>query len=209
MAIGSRDHHPSIRCWIPLFTGYGPTRQLATKRQRRFFLAGLATIALVVCTPIGVHASDLFWCHMIQHVTLMMVTGPLLVLGTPSTFHPKNKVFETFTNPWISWVLYASLMIGVHLPGPHAFIMDNPWVHTYVEIPLYITLAYFFYFNLLDRNLTNWRMTPAMSVISLFLMMVPETLTGFLSMLHQILSTTKCLLSTINAVAGRLCGLAE
>ena len=152
---------------------------LATKRQRRFFLAGLATIALVVCTPIGVHAGDLFWCHMIQHVTLMMVTGPLLVLGTPSTFHPKNKVFETFTNPWISWVLYASLMIGVHLPGPHAFIMDNPWVHTYVEIPLYITLAYFFYFNLLDRNLTNRRMTPAMSVISLFLMMVPETLTGF------------------------------
>lgn len=149
------------------------------KRQRRFFLAGVATIALVVCTPIGVHAGDLFWCHMVQHITLMMVTGPLLVLGTPSTFHPKNKLFETLTNPWVSWVTYASLMIGVHLPGPHEFIMNNPWVHNYVEVPLYFTVAYFFYFNLLDRNLVGRRITPAMAVISLFLMMVPETLTGF------------------------------
>lgn len=149
------------------------------KRQRRFFLTGLATIAFVVCTPFGVHSADLFWCHMIQHITLMMVTGPLLVLGTPSTFHPKNKIFETLTDPWVSWITYASLMIGVHLPGPHEFIMERPWVHNYVEVPLYFTVAYFFYFNLLDRNLVGRRITPAMAVISLFLMMVPETLTGF------------------------------
>ena len=70
-------------------------------------------------------------------------------------------------------------MIGVHLPGPHNFIMENQWVHSYIEVPLYMTLPYFFYFNLLDRELKDRRVTPAMSVISLFLMMVPETLTGF------------------------------
>ena len=57
--------------------------------------------------------------------------------------------------------------------------MENPWAHTYLEVPLYIALPYFFYFNLLDRNLVNRRISPALSVISLFLMMVPETLTGF------------------------------
>ncbi len=57
--------------------------------------------------------------------------------------------------------------------------MDNPWAHTFLEVPLYLLLPYFFYFNLLDRNLTNRRISPAMAVISLFLMMVPETLTGF------------------------------
>ena len=70
-------------------------------------------------------------------------------------------------------------MIGVHLPGPHTFIMDNPWAHTYIEVPLYIALPFLFYFNLLDRKLSNRRLSPAFSVISLFLMMVPETLTGF------------------------------
>jgi putative copper resistance protein D len=116
---------------------------------------------------------------MVQHITLMMITGPLLVLGTPSSFHPTNRFFEGVTHPAVSWLTYAALMIGVHLPVPHKFIMDNPWAHTFLEVPLYLLLPYFFYFNLLDRNLVNRRISPAMAVISLFIMMVPETLTGF------------------------------
>jgi cytochrome c oxidase assembly factor CtaG len=171
---------------IPLLVGeYLYLRAMVARRddqanrERRFFLAGLGGIALVVITPIGVHSADYFWCHMIQHVTLMMIAGPLLVLGTPSTFHPKNRIFETLTNPLISWILYATVMIGVHLPGPHVFIVQRPWVHNWVEVPLYFIVAYLFYFNLLDRNLVRRRVSPAMSVIALFLMMVPETLTGF------------------------------
>ncbi|CAN2225560.1 COG3336 Predicted membrane protein [Candidatus Nanopelagicaceae bacterium] len=151
----------------------------STNRQRLSFLTGITTIFAVVVTPIGARAMDYFSLHMIQHITLMMISGPLLVIGTPSTFSPINRLFKLFTNPVISWVLYAALMIGVHLPGPHKFIMENPWAHTYLELPLYIALPYFFYFNLLDRKFKERRLSQALSVISLFLMMVPETLTGF------------------------------
>ena len=154
-------------------------RENSTRRQRRFFLAGLASIAFAVCTPFGAHSATLFWCHMIQHITVMMITGPLLVLGTPSTFHPTNQLFRTLTSPLFSWVSYATVMIGVHLPGPHQFIMSNPFIHSYVEVPVYALISYLFYFNLLDRNLEGRVISPAMSVISLFLMMIPETLTGF------------------------------
>jgi len=75
--------------------------------------------------------------------------------------------------------MYAAVMVGVHLPGPHQFIMNHPWVHNYLEVPVYVVVSYLFYFNLLDRNLDGRVISPAMSVISLFLMMVPETLTGF------------------------------
>ncbi len=151
----------------------------SARKQRRFFLAGLATIAFAVCTPFGAHSATFFWCHMVQHITVMMITGPLLVLGTPSTFRPRNQLFQTLTSPIISWVAYAAVMIGVHLPGPHEFIMGNAFVHSYVEVPVYVIVSYLFYFNLLDRNLENRVISPAMSVISLFLMMIPETLTGF------------------------------
>jgi putative copper resistance protein D len=151
----------------------------ATQRQTIFFFGGLASIPAVVNTPIGARAMDYFSLHMVQHITLMMITGPLLVLGTPESFQPKGKIFHVLTHPIFSWVTYAALMIGVHLPGPHNFIMENPWAHTYLEVPLYIALPYLFYFNLLDRNLINRRLSPALSVFSLFLMMVPETLTGF------------------------------
>jgi putative copper resistance protein D len=151
----------------------------STTRQRIFFFAGLISIVAVVNTPIGARSMDYFSLHMIQHITLMMVTGPLLVLGTPASLNPSGKFFRAFTNPIFSWLSYAALMIGVHLPGPHNFIMENPWAHTYLEVPLYLALPYLFYFNLLDRKLTDRRVSPALAVISLFLMMVPETLTGF------------------------------
>ena len=150
-----------------------------TTRQRTFFISGLISIIAVVNSPIGARAMDYFSLHMIQHITMMMITGPLLVLGTPNSFNLSSSIFCFLTSPIFSWVTYAALMIGVHLPGPHNFIMDNPWAHSYIEVPLYILLPYFFYFNLLDRKLDNRRISPALSVISLFLMMVPETLTGF------------------------------
>jgi len=150
-----------------------------TSRQQWFFYSGILSALAVILTPIGARAMDYFSLHMVQHITLMMITGPLLVLGTPNSFHPTHSFFKAATHPGFSWLTYAALMIGVHLPVPHKFIMDNPWAHTFIEVPLYLLLPYFFYFNLLDRNLVNRRISPAMAVISLFLMMVPETLTGF------------------------------
>jgi len=150
-----------------------------TTRQRTFFYAGILSALAVIVTPVGARAMDYFTLHMIQHITLMMITGPLLVLGTPNTFHPTHRAFIAATNPFFSWFAYAALMIGVHLPVPHKYIMDNSWAHTYLEVGLYLLLPYLFYFNLLDRNLVGRRVSPALSVIALFLMMVPETLTGF------------------------------
>lgn len=161
------------------------SREQVSGAQIAYFIAGLATILGVVVTPVGARALDYFSLHMVQHITLMMISGPLLILGTPTRFHPTCTLFKWLTHPVLSWMLYAALMIGVHLPIPHKFIMDNPWVHTYIEVPLYIALPYFFYFNLLDRKFSNRRISPALSVISLFLMMVPETLTGFFIYVSQ------------------------
>jgi len=145
-----------------------------------YYFLGAALISIaVISPPLGSLVQSSFTAHMIQHITLMMITGPLFVLATPSTWHPTNKLFALLTHPILSWVLYVTLMIGVHLPGPHNFIMMNSWAHDFIEVPLYLVIPYLFYFNLLDRNLTNRRISPALSVISLFLMMVPETLTGF------------------------------
>lgn len=151
----------------------------ANQRQAILFLSGLVSAALVIVTPIGVFATELFWCHMVQHIVLMMVSGPLLVLGTSSLFNPSSGIFRALSHPVVSWFLYAAVMIGVHLPGPHTFMMENSWIGIFIEVPIYLIVAYLFYFNLLDRKVSDRRISPALSVISLFLMMVPETLTGF------------------------------
>jgi putative copper resistance protein D len=177
--LGSWQLAPEILIPVILLAYLYLKYSTCTTRQTIFFFAGLISIVAVVNTPIGARSMDYFSLHMIQHITMMMMTGPLLVLGTPSSFRPSGRIFQALTHPIFSWLSYATLMIGVHLPGPHNFIMENPWAHTFIEVPLYIALPYLFYFNLLDRKLIDRRISPALAVISLFLMMVPETLTGF------------------------------
>jgi len=176
---GSWQVAPEITLPLLFLTFIYLRNKSVTNRQRLSYFTGISTILAVVITPIGARAMDYFSLHMVQHITLMMISGPLLVIGTPNSFSQTNRLFKIFTHPVLSWFLYATLMIGVHLPGPHNFIMDNQWAHTYLEVPLYLALPYFFYFNLLDRKSVERRVSQALSVISLFLMMVPETLTGF------------------------------
>lgn len=150
---------------------------------KRGFLALAVVLTLAVTiTPIGTKALEVFTYHMIQHITLLMVVGSLLVLATPDYLRDRlnqNSIFRFFTQRWISFVLYAAMMIGVHLPAIHLIIMHNEWLHYFIEVPLYLILPYLFYFNILDSNLTDRRVSTSMSVILLWLMMVPETLTGF------------------------------
>src|SRR5579859_6311647 len=47
------------------------------------FVAGLATIVLALDSPIDAYAGTLFWVHMTQHVLLLTVAPPLILLGRP------------------------------------------------------------------------------------------------------------------------------
>lgn len=150
--------------------------------QRLYLTAAIVLTLSVTVTPIGLRALEVFTFHMIQHITLLMVVGSLLVLATPQTLRERLnaiRLFRLLTHPWLSFALYAAMMIGVHLPPIHLFIMHHSWVHYLFEVPLYIVIPYLFYFNILESNLTSRRLSTAMSVILLWLMMVPETLTGF------------------------------
>jgi cytochrome c oxidase assembly factor CtaG len=56
----------------------------AMKRWRgAAFYGGLLAIVLAVDSPVDAYADRLFWAHMVQHVLLMMVAPPLLLMGRP------------------------------------------------------------------------------------------------------------------------------
>lgn len=150
--------------------------------KRLYFISAMVLTMSVILTPIGTKALEKFTFHMIQHITLLMIVGSLLVLSTPDSFRKilnSNYFFRLMSIPWVSFFLYATMMIGVHLPPIHLFIMHHPWAHYWIEVPLYLLIPYLFYFNILDSNLIDRRLSTAMSVLLLWLMMVPETLTGF------------------------------
>src|SRR3982751_355614 len=55
-------------------------------RQLWFFLGGLVVIFVALQSPIDTFADNAFWVHMIQHLLLILVVPPLLLLGTPAAF---------------------------------------------------------------------------------------------------------------------------
>src|SRR5215467_13324996 len=51
--------------------------------QLTAFFAGLTTVIVALCSPLHTYAGWLLTVHMIQHLLLMMVAPPLILLGAP------------------------------------------------------------------------------------------------------------------------------
>lgn len=60
------------------------------------FLAGLATIVVVTCSPLAVYDRTFFWVRSVQTVTLLMITPLLLALGSPI-----RLLLDTAGVPWL------------------------------------------------------------------------------------------------------------
>ena len=159
------------------------------------FLTGLALLAFVVMGPVGAFDDQLFWAHMVQHLAIMMLVAPLLLLGAPVLLALRTSGRDTrrrllvptlrsrpvrlLTNPVLTWVLFAGAMIGTHFTPFYNFAVTHPAVHDYVEHPLYLGVALLYFYPLIGANPVPHGPAPLTKVASLVLMMGPEAMTGF------------------------------
>lgn len=74
----------AILYWLGARRTVTPARMRgARRRQSACFYAGLAVLAIALASPIEILSGQLFWVHMVQHVLLLMVAPPLIVLACP------------------------------------------------------------------------------------------------------------------------------
>jgi putative membrane protein len=59
------------------------TRRHAGRAEAAWFAAGLATLVVALVSPLAAYDDSVFWAHMVQHVILLVVAPPLLLLGRP------------------------------------------------------------------------------------------------------------------------------
>lgn len=160
------------------------------------FLVGIALLAIVWIGPIGAFTQVFFWAHMTQHITIMMVAAPLLVMGGPVTLafraaSPetrrtvivpalRSKVAWWLTNPYVTWLLFAGVLLGTHLTPFYNITLEHDIAHVFIEQPLYLGAALLYYYPILGGNLTPRRLTPLQRVTSLGTMMIPEIILGFI-----------------------------
>ena len=158
------------------------------------FLGGLAVVVLATQSGIGAYDDVLFWDHMIQHLMLIMIAPPLLVLGQPVTLllHASRNPLHTWAKrairsrvvTFLTWppfvlVLYAATIAGTHLTGLMSLVMTNPALHN-AEHALYLVVGYLFFLPILGTEPIRWRLSYPIRFVMLVVAMPVDTFTGLI-----------------------------
>ncbi len=113
------------------------------------FLGGLATLLVAVASPLDAFAGLLLQVHMVQHLLLMMVVPPLLLLGAPLVallrglpsvvakdwigpflaWPALRRAFTRLTHPVVCWSALALATWLWHLPALYQLALRSPAWH--------------------------------------------------------------------------------
>jgi cytochrome c oxidase assembly factor CtaG/polyferredoxin len=113
------------------------------------FLGGLCALFLALASPLDAFAGLLLSAHMAQHLLLMAVAPPLLLLGAPLipllrglprwaardalgpflAWPPLRRFARGLTHPLPAWITMAAATIGWHLPPAYQLALRSPFWH--------------------------------------------------------------------------------
>jgi cytochrome c oxidase assembly factor CtaG len=156
------------------------------------FLLGLLVVNLATQSGVGTYQDTLFWDHMIQHLMLIMIAPPLLILGMPITLllHASRNPVHTWAKKvlrsrvvgWITWpgfgvAAYAATIVGTHLTDFMNLVMENDAVHN-AEHVLYLVVGYLYFLPLVGREPIKWKVSYPLRLILLFIAMPVDAFTG-------------------------------
>ena len=141
------------------------------------FVAGLTTIVLALDSPLGGYADKLFWAHMAQHVLLLTVAPPLILLGRPwprmwraLPLRWRTTVGRTLARarwtapvralarPWPAWLLFNATILGWHVPGAYDATLRFGAVHQ-LEHAMFFFTGVLFWARVIDPGPLRPRLT--------------------------------------------------
>lgn len=111
------------------------------------FYAGLAVLAAALMSPIDAISSALFSGHMVQHLLLMVVAAPLLVLARPTAAliaglpdggreevrrlraGPGRAVAHAVTRPVVVWTVGVLALWAWHMPSLYEAALSHEVLH--------------------------------------------------------------------------------
>ena len=148
------------------------------------FLLGLALLFVALESPLDAFSSLLLEAHMVQHLLLMMVIPPLLLLGQPMLPMlrglPRPFVKEglgpflrwpalrrfcgLLITPWFAWLAYNLAAVLWHVPALYEFALRSPAWHD-VEHACFFWTAILFWWPVIQpwpsqARWLRWTMIP-------------------------------------------------
>ena len=150
----------------------------------RWRIASFASGTLVLwaaLVPLDVYADRRFALHMVQHLLLMLVAAPLLLLGTPLLLarlaapapwqRPlgralRHPAIHALQFPVLTWSALAAVMWGSHYSALYETALENPLMHG-IEHALYLGAALLFWLPVVGAEPSPWRMSHPLRLLYL------------------------------------------
>ena len=154
------------------------------------FVSGLASLWLAVASPLATLDHRLLTAHMVQHLLLMTVAAPLLLLGAApgpvlqgSLAHRLGRIV---THPVFCWLASTAVVIGWHVPALFEVGMRSARWHA-VEHTCFLAAGLLFWWPIVHPRTSpegwpRWRIP-----LYLFLATLPcDALSAFLVFCHRL-----------------------
>ena len=166
------------------------------------YAAGLATLAVALVSPLDAMGEALFSAHMVQHLLLVVVAAPLVVLGEPllatlwalpagarrglgrwARTRPVRVAWRGLRLPAVVWLLHVGTLWIWHAPRLFERALRHPAVHA-LEHATFFLPALLFWWLLADRRARR-RLGFGGSLLLLFAAALQSTVLGALITLAQ------------------------
>src|SRR5262245_35569047 len=129
------------------------------------FLGGLASVHLAIASPIDAFAGLLLQVHMLQHLLLMMVAPPLLLLGAPAipllrglpprfaksalgpflAWPALQRFTDKLLHPVTCWCAFVAATWLWHLPALYQLALRSPGWHAAEHATFLVTALLFWW----------------------------------------------------------------
>jgi putative copper resistance protein D len=168
-----------------------PARPFPPSRAGAFAF-GAVTVAVALGPPLDALSAWELSAHMVQHLLLMLVAAPLLVIGTPlrlarqSGVRPlewiagrcaHSRLLRAATWPPAAWSLFAATLVGSHFSPLYEVALERPAVHA-LEHALYLAAALVFWYPVVGLDPSPWRMGYGLRLLYLAAAIPVQSLIG-------------------------------
>jgi putative membrane protein len=153
------------------------------------FGAGILSGFVALQSPIDTGGDEfLLSLHMVQHLVLMMVAPPLVLLGIagmrplPDSIAPRWRRLWTFvTRPWQATLIFNAVLLIWHIPSWYDATLTTEWIHI-IEHLTFIAVGVVFWWPIVDplRGEHTRTVSPFAKIGMLGLSGIPPTVLGFI-----------------------------
>jgi putative membrane protein len=181
----SWEWYPSVLVGCAaLLSGYLAAARRQLSGRAWFFAGGVLVLLLALVSPLDALGDDyLFSAHMLQHMLLMLVVPPLLLLGTPSALARRTlevpivgRSERVLRRPFLAFVLGMGTEAAWHLPALYNAALANENIHI-VEHLCFLVAGTIFWWPVL-MPLEERRVAPLGAVLYFSAAVVFNTILG-------------------------------